>query len=567
MKRVLVVLVFLMAACSQGPAPGVIAVTNSFELSEDEVAPVAAVLESVQPSADREGRIETLRRAARSVAIERLVVGSIENRAAIEERYAKDLAALRRDAVVGSFLQAEIYPALEVDPTRVDAYIEEHSEDLSVQGVRLVSHIYRRYQNPGGVEEANRVLEEIAERARGGEAFGLLAEEYSQSESRSAQGRLGWIGRGRLAAPVEEAVFALEPGEISAPVDLGSGAAIFRVTERIDEREFRAEDVRPLVERRLMIGRANEAIRELLPDDPPGEDWIIIDSDQVLSTIPTSPADDIVVRIDDFEMSAGEFRSRVTDQRATDLRLGPFDISVIDAYDEVVLHQLLYRHLTDSSGFAAGVFDSGFEEQLASREDELIMQRRAEELIRASAAADTEAIRRFFDANRHVYQTPLRLDLRMLSLPLSARPGEQVKQLEVAGSRVSAGKESLDDVAQRLGGRVKAFGLVSIEQLAATDSKIPRLVLDVGDRGTTVPFQLNRRLNLIEVVARQEPVELDFGAVRERVIDDYVHRHQQEIYAELVEELLDDAGFVFFEERAAALLDRQAGATAVQNSP
>ena len=553
MKRVLIPLMLLCAACSQGPAPGVVATTDHFDLREDEVMEVAVVLESAQPAADRSGRIETIRRAARSIAIEKLVLGTIDDPVLFEDRYAADLARLRRDAVIGAYLQTEIYPALELDPTEVDGYIEEHAENLSVEGMWLVSHIFRKYREPDGVEGATRLLDEIADRARAGEAFGLLAEELSQSESRSAQGKLGWIRRGRLAEPVEEVVFGLATGEISAPVDLGSGAAIFWIQERIDAREFRADDVRPLVERRLMIRQANDLIREVIPDEPPGEDWIVIESDRVLSEIPTRPATDIVVKIDEFEVTAVEFRDRVTDQRATDLRLGVFDISVVDAYEEVVLHELLYRHLTASGEGVGGEVS----DRLASLENELTVERRAQELIREMAAADAEAIERFFEANRHLYQTPFLLELRMLSIPVGARPGAQVRGLEAASLRVSSGKESLEEAAERLGGQVVDLGLVSIEQLGAMDPKVPRLVLDVGAGGATVPFQLNRRLNLIEVVGRQEPREREFDAVRERVVDDYVHRHQQEIYAELVEELLEDAGFVFFEDRAVAILDRQ----------
>lgn len=560
MKRILIALALLGVACSQGPAPGVIAATDDFDLGEDDVMPVAMALEGAQPSADRVGRIETIRRAARSAAIERLVLDSIDDRGVFEERYATELAALHRDAVVGSFLQREIYPSLEVDQDEIDAFIEEHAEDLSVPGMRRVSHIFIRYDDAGGAAGANAMLESIATRAREGEAFGLLAEEYSQSESRSAQGRLGFVSRGRLAEPVEEIVFGLESGEISAPVDLGSGAAIFWVQERIDAAEFRAEDVRPFVERRLMIRKANEAIRAVLPDEPMDEGWIVIDSDEVLAEIPRRPADDVIVAIDDYEMRAGDFREWVIELRATDLRLGVFDISVVDAYEEVVLHELLYRHLVVTGDVEGDGVDADVAARLASLENELIVQRRAEELIRERAAADTEAIRRFYDANRHLYQTPLLLELRMLSLPVGARPGEQVEQLETAGSRVSSGKEDLEEVAQRLGGRVVELGALSIAQLAAMDPKVPRLVLDVAATGTTVPFQLNRRLNIIEVIERQEPEMQDFETALDRVIDDYVHRRQQEIYSELVEELLEEAGFVFYEGRVAAMLDRQAGA-------
>ena len=53
--------------------------------------------------------------------------------------------------------------------------------------------------------------------------------------SASSGGDLGTFGRGRMVAPFEEAVFALEPGEVSQPVLTQFGWHLIKLEERLEE--------------------------------------------------------------------------------------------------------------------------------------------------------------------------------------------------------------------------------------------------------------------------------------------------------------------------------------------
>lgn len=64
-----------------------------------------------------------------------------------------------------------------------------------------------------------------------GKDFGSLAAEYSTGPSGPGGGDLGWFGRGAMVAPFEEAVLALEPGEISAPVKTQFGWHVITLNE------------------------------------------------------------------------------------------------------------------------------------------------------------------------------------------------------------------------------------------------------------------------------------------------------------------------------------------------
>lgn len=53
--------------------------------------------------------------------------------------------------------------------------------------------------------------------------FQELAKEYSDCSSAKQGGDLGEFGRGQMQKPFEDAAFALQPGQMSAPVQTDSG--------------------------------------------------------------------------------------------------------------------------------------------------------------------------------------------------------------------------------------------------------------------------------------------------------------------------------------------------------
>lgn len=76
-------------------------------------------------------------------------------------------------------------------------------------------------------EEAAQIVAEL----EGGADFATLAQERSTGPSGPNGGMLGWFGAGAMVAPFEEAVVALEPGSISAPVQTQFGWHVIRLNE------------------------------------------------------------------------------------------------------------------------------------------------------------------------------------------------------------------------------------------------------------------------------------------------------------------------------------------------
>jgi parvulin-like peptidyl-prolyl isomerase len=76
--------------------------------------------------------------------------------------------------------------------------------------------------------DSKTVIEELARRLAGGDAFAELARKHSRGPN-AAQGGLSYYERGQLPLELEAKVLALRPGEISPAVKTGYGFHIFKL--------------------------------------------------------------------------------------------------------------------------------------------------------------------------------------------------------------------------------------------------------------------------------------------------------------------------------------------------
>jgi parvulin-like peptidyl-prolyl isomerase len=92
-----------------------------------------------------------------------------------------------------------------------------------------VEQVHARHVVLEGEEEARQVRSEL----EGGADFVALARERSiDLATRDNGGDLGWFPRGLVAPELENAAFALQPGQYSDVVQLGEGYHIIQVVER-----------------------------------------------------------------------------------------------------------------------------------------------------------------------------------------------------------------------------------------------------------------------------------------------------------------------------------------------
>ena len=160
--------------------------------------------------------------------------------------------------------------ALEVpaaDEATLRAQYEDEGERFASGDQSLASHILVQADGDTDEEAARAEAERIAALASvPGADFAALAREHSDDVgSRASGGDLGWITRGTMGDAIDEALFALEPGATSAPVQTEFGWHVLQLRDVRAGEQVAFEDVRGELAR-----EADAEARELAFNDIAG---------------------------------------------------------------------------------------------------------------------------------------------------------------------------------------------------------------------------------------------------------------------------------------------------------
>ncbi|MFL1466310.1 SurA N-terminal domain-containing protein [Marinobacter sp. HN1S83] len=133
---------------------------------------------------------------------------------------------------------------VEVSDEDLEAYYKQQASELASEE-RRAAHILIE-----DGESASETMSEIQERLESGEDFADLAEEFSVDTMSAEQGGdLGFAERGIYDEAFEEALFALEKGEISEPVETSFGVHLIKLLD------VRSSEVPPLEEMEAELRR------------------------------------------------------------------------------------------------------------------------------------------------------------------------------------------------------------------------------------------------------------------------------------------------------------------------
>lgn len=156
------------------------------------------------------------------------ILDQLVQQTAISDTFEGDLPArvqLSLDNQVRSLTANEVMESLlDIAPSEeeIKAAYEEQYVNVEAEEEYNASHILVETQ-----EEALAIKEELDN----GADFAEMAREKSTGPSGPSGGSLGWFGKGMMVPPFEEAVIALEPGEVSQPVQTQFGWHVIILNE------------------------------------------------------------------------------------------------------------------------------------------------------------------------------------------------------------------------------------------------------------------------------------------------------------------------------------------------
>ena len=144
------------------------------------------------------------------------------------------------------YVRRHVLPAVQVSEADIAVYYKSHTTLWRRSETVCARHILLRV-NPMATAQEVTVVEsralEIKRKLEAGEDFARLAENFSQDTgTKKNGGDLGFFTRKGKVAVISDAVFAMQPGEISEPVRSSVGYHILQMIER------RQAGVKPLEE-------------------------------------------------------------------------------------------------------------------------------------------------------------------------------------------------------------------------------------------------------------------------------------------------------------------------------
>lgn len=119
-----------------------------------------------------------------------------------------------------------------VDTALAEQWYKDHMEEFKHgERARLRFAQFDKKPSAEDTAEVTREAEQVAQQARSGVDFTSLVQQYSEDNS-SPTGDLGWISRGAMVKPFEDALFVMDSGQISNPVTTRFGVHVIKCDGR-----------------------------------------------------------------------------------------------------------------------------------------------------------------------------------------------------------------------------------------------------------------------------------------------------------------------------------------------
>jgi parvulin-like peptidyl-prolyl isomerase len=552
MKRAAISAIFLSASlltCARhGPPadPAVVAVYDGGQVTAGDLDAAVLALPPAERRLPAGGAVARYEEVIRELVLDRLVLADAE---AAGEGDGSATALLLREGqhqeLAEAFLARNLKPPAPPTDAEMRRYFDEHRDRFRRPARRLVTHLFRRL-GPGASPGA--LLAEVAgyrQRVLNGESLGRLAAEHSDSETREDEGMLGWVEERNLAPELGRVLFSLPVGVPSEPIRTSDGVHLFLVAQAVEAKTFSFDEVRLTIARELVAQRRQAAVDDLAARFPLPPESFVPEPDELRSLMAAGDPEVVVLRVGDYEVTAAAFRHQLDEVR----RVAPDRPPAAVALE--LLHALETRERFLASDAAQRLAaEAEVAAALARRRRHDLAQLLRRRRMMARLSDDTDRLQAFYQDHQLRFSTPLRLQLRRLSLPLSDDAPAAMARLAAAGTALAAGKADLDSVAAETGAKVEELGWLTLSELGRrVTPRAQRLAAELAVGEVSPPFRTQHTLELLAVTGRREPEPQPFAAVRDQVAAAYLGRHGQEVYRRWADETLAAAHLEIFPQR------------------
>jgi peptidyl-prolyl cis-trans isomerase C len=175
---------------------------------------------------------------------------------------------IRQQMSVQSMISEDIAAKVVVDDAAIEEFYNENIAEMAIPERVHARHILVGFDttDTDARAAAEERLANIVSKLDAGESFALLAIEHSEGPSGEKGGDLGYFGRGQMVKSFEDVAFALEPGQVSGPLETQFGLHLIKVEDHIAAGVAQIADVEVKIREHLKQQLLYSAVDLLIED-------------------------------------------------------------------------------------------------------------------------------------------------------------------------------------------------------------------------------------------------------------------------------------------------------------
>jgi peptidyl-prolyl cis-trans isomerase C len=177
---------------------------------------------------------------------------------------------LKNDLRVNKYLELAFLKDIQISENELKEVFEKFPNRYSQPESARARHILikvARNASPGELKTAKDKIDSLYSKSKEPNTdFSLLAKENSQCPSAQKGGDLGYFGRGAMVPEFEKTSFALNPGEISSPIQTDFGYHIIKLEDKKEAVKADFESSKNQIERDLRQQKQMQKVDALITE-------------------------------------------------------------------------------------------------------------------------------------------------------------------------------------------------------------------------------------------------------------------------------------------------------------
>lgn len=275
-------------------------------------------------------------------------------------------------------------------------------------------------------EQSKKLIEQVRDSLKEGEAFSILVHKYSDSDSASRGGRIGPVSQGSMDSVIEREIFSLEVGQVSSCIETYSGFHLFILDNRTSASSPQWEQIKDRVISQIEEEHYGELLQETKED--------ILKSADV-----TNNLDKLVLmsKPNDLLFRVGETRFTVDDYLYLFPQSRPEMVSAVagvERFDKDVLREVFERALLAEAARRRGYLDvPEIRKQLERKSRQLLIDLQFQSICSdhfKDIVSDESQLRSFYQKEKESFRTDLRVIVDRITLSPAVVQGDESLQAQ-----------------------------------------------------------------------------------------------------------------------------------------